>query len=168
MKKLSIFLATASTVFIWLSFASPSVLNPSYSLNGDDVRIYRSDVSDWWWMDVNLKDPKTNDWLHFGEVKMSDETFVYTKQWEWDQQIQIIPWDWWDIKEFTISETKGLIEGTTNTTADTSNQTTNAEPGRTVIPVVPKTWPSASVIWLILATLAIFGWYIYIKRKADI
>jgi hypothetical protein len=33
-------------------------------------------------MDVNLKDPKTNDWLHFGEVKMSDQTFVYTKQWE--------------------------------------------------------------------------------------
>jgi hypothetical protein len=31
-------------------------------------------------MDINLKDPKTNDWLHFGEVKMSDQVFTYTKQ----------------------------------------------------------------------------------------
>jgi LPXTG-motif cell wall-anchored protein len=37
-----------------------------------------------------------------------------------------------------------------------------------VIPVVPKTGPSISLIWLIIATLMIFGWYIYIKRKADI
>jgi hypothetical protein len=32
-------------------------------------------------MDINLKDPSTNDWLHFGEVKVSDEAFTYTKQW---------------------------------------------------------------------------------------
>jgi hypothetical protein len=37
-----------------------------------------------------------------------------------------------------------------------------------VIPVVPKTWPSTSIIWIILATLAIFGGYIYIRKKADI
>jgi hypothetical protein len=37
-----------------------------------------------------------------------------------------------------------------------------------VIPVVPKTWPAGSIIWIIIAALAIFGGYIYIKKRADI
>ncbi len=39
---------------------------------------------------------------------------------------------------------------------------------RTVISAVPKTWPSGNLVWIILATLAIFGGYIYIKKRADI
>ena len=39
---------------------------------------------------------------------------------------------------------------------------------RTVISAVPKTGPSGSLIWVILATLVIFGGYIYVKKRADI
>ena len=168
MRKLSVFLSVVFSVFVWFSFASPSILNPSYSTNWDDVKIYWTNNSDWWYMDINLKDPKTNDWLHFGEVKMSDQVFTYTKQWDWDQQIQIIPWDWWDIKEFIISSEKWLVEMTNNWASDNNKAWNWQDANRTVIPVVPKTWPTGSLIWIILATLAIFGGYIYIKRKADI
>jgi LPXTG-motif cell wall-anchored protein len=34
--------------------------------------------------------------------------------------------------------------------------------------VVPKTGPSGSIIWIIIAALAIFGGYIYIRKRADI
>lgn len=44
----------------------------------------------------------------------------------------------------------------------------NQDVTRTVIPVVPKTGPSGNIIWIILATLAIFGGYIYIRKRADI
>jgi hypothetical protein len=37
-----------------------------------------------------------------------------------------------------------------------------------VIAATPKTWPSGRLIWIIVATLAIFGGYIYIKKRADI
>ena len=47
-------------------------------------------------------------------------------------------------------------------TSDNSNVT------RTVIPAVPKTWPNGNLVWIILATLVIFGGYIYIKKRADI
>ena len=118
-------------------------------------------------MDINLKDPKTNDWLHFGEVEMSDQVFTYTKQWEWDQEIWIIPWDGWDDVKFTVSD--GKTDWTVNTAAtNTTSSNNKATLTRTVIPVVPKTWPSGSIIWIILAALAIFGGYIYIKKRADI
>lgn len=69
----------------------------------------------------------------------------------------MIPNDWWD-------EVKIVIPWT-NTVDD--NATISATT-RTVIPAVPKTGPSINVIWIIIATFVIFGWYIYIKRKADI
>ena len=47
-------------------------------------------------------------------------------------------------------------------TSDKSNVT------RTVIPAVPKTGPNGNLIWIIIATLVIFGGYIYIKKRADI
>ena len=155
-----IFLASFST-FIWLCLAS-SILNPSYSVNWDDVKIYRTNNSKWWYMDINLKDPETNDRLHFWEVKMSDQEFTYTKQWDWKQEIQLLPWDWWDPIEFTISSN--------NSSAKVNNKTSEEEHTvtRTVIPAVPKTGPSGSIIWIILATLAIFGWYIYIRKRANI
>ena len=31
-------------------------------------------------MAVNVKDPKTNNRLHFGEVKISDQAYSYPKQ----------------------------------------------------------------------------------------
>ena len=114
-------------------------------------------------MDVNLKDPKTNDRLHFGEVKMSDQVFTYTKQWEWDQNVRIIPWDGWNQIRFTIPA------GWTSQISNSQNNKENdSKPTRTVISAVPKTWPSFSLIWIALATLAIFGGYIYIKKRADI
>ena len=165
MKKLSVFLSTVFTLFIGVSFAYSS-LNPSYSINGEDVTIYRADNWNWWYMDINLKDPSTNDWLHFGEVKVSDEAFTYTKQWAWDQEFQIVLWDWSTPKQYLISSEKGLIEVFDNWTSATTNESKDTT--RTVIPAVPKTGPSGSLIWIILATLVIFGGYIYIKKRADI
>jgi len=100
---------------------------------------------------------------------MSDQVFTYTKQWDWDQKVRIIPWDGWDQIKFTIKSDK---ESTTTTKDSISNNNTNTEDktvtNRTVIQAVPKTGPSGSLIWVILATLAIFGGYIYIKKRADI
>ena len=51
----------------------------------------------------------------------------------------------------------------------TDNQTSsNQNVTRTVITAVPKTWPSGNFVWIIIATLVIFGGYIYIKKRADI
>ena len=119
-------------------------------------------------MDINLKDPNTNDRLHFGEVKMSDQVFTFTKQWEWDQNIQIVPWDGWDVIQFTV-EFEWKSDTKINKDSTSSNPTENkTAANRTVISAVPKTGPSGSLIWIILATLAIFGGYIYIKKRAAI
>ena len=120
----------------------------------------------WWYMDINLQDPKTNDRLHFGEVKMSDQSFTYTKQWEWDQKVWIIPWDGWDQIKFTIPSDKPVANN--NTSDNKTIQNNENKPTRTVITEVPKTGPSGSLIGVILATFIIFGGYIYIKKRADI
>jgi len=164
MRKLLIFLSTIFSISTWFSFATPSMLNISYTTNWDNVTINRTDNSDWWYVDINLQNPQTNDWLHFGEVKISDQTFTYTKQWDWDQKIRIIPWDGWDEIKFVI-KWKNQASAVTNKKAPSWEQ---PEVTRTVIPVVPKTGPSGSLIWIILATLAIFGGYIYIRKRADI
>ena len=119
-------------------------------------------------MAVNVKDPKTNNRLHFGEVKISDQAYSYPKQRNWNQEIQLVPDDW-DIVTFTAKDANGTVTVDTNTTSsDTDNWEKDESATRTVIPAVPKTWPSASLIGIILATLAIFGGYIYIKKRADI
>ena len=105
-------------------------------------------------MDINVQNPTTQDWLHFGTVKFSDEKFTYTKQWEWEQKIWMIPGDWWDEIRFTIDGETATTEAPTAT--------------RTVIAAVPKTWPDGHIIWIIIATFVVFGWYIYIKKRADI
>ena len=163
MKKLSIFLSAVFSLFIWISFASPSISNPSYIVNWNDVKIFWTDNSEWWYLDINLQDPRTNDWLHFGEVKISDQVFTYTKQWDWDQHIRIIPWDGGDQIRFTIPSDKVADEIDNETSEEEENK-----PTRTVIAATPKTGPSGSLIWIIVATLAIFGGYIYIKKRADI
>lgn len=152
MKKLLIFLSAIFSISLWFSFAAnPSILNQTYEIAWDDVKIYWTDISDWWTVDINVQNPTTQDWLHFGTVKMSDQVFVYTKQREWEQNIWMIPDDWWDELKFTIGWS-----------------TPNPNANRTVIPAVPKTGPSGNIIWIIIATFVIFGGYIYIKKRADI
>ena len=158
MKKLFIFLSAVFSVFIWFSFAAnPSILNPSYNIEWDEIKIFRTNNSDWWSIDINVFNPTSQERLRFGTAKISDQVFAYTKQRDWEQKIWMIPNDWWD-------EVKIVIPWT-NTVDD--NATISATT-RTVIPAVPKTGPSINVIWIIIATFVIFGWYIYIKRKADI
>ena len=67
----------------------------------------------------------------------------------------------WDNEDYTASDSH-YVSDDTSITEDKWAIT------RTVIPVVPKTWPSINIIWIILATLVVFGGYIYIKKKADI
>jgi hypothetical protein len=153
MKKLYIFLSAIFGVSLWFSFAAnPSILNYSYETVWNDVKIYWVDNSNWWNVDISVQNPTTQDRLHFGTAKISDQMFVYTKQREWDQKIWMIPDNWWDEVQFTIEW------------AITQNPSVT----RTVIPAVPKTWPSGNVIWIIIATFVIFGGYIYIKKRADI
>ena len=95
---------------------------------------------------------------------MSDQTFTYTKQWDWEQKIRMIPWDGWDEIRFNIGWKNS---SSANTDEDSSNWE-KSEVTRTVISAVPKTWPNGSLIWIIIATLAIFGGYIYIRKRADI
>lgn len=114
--------------------------------------IYWTDNSNWWNVDVNVWNPDTNDWLLLGTTKISDQSFTYTKQRDWEQKVRLIPDDWWEEIQFTIP----------------ANWATKSTVNRTVISAVPKTWPSFSLVWIILATLAIFGGYIYIKKRADI
>ena len=153
MQRFVVILWAILVIWLWLTFAdNPSILNYSYVEDWDDVKIFRTDNSDGWTIDINLQDPKTNDWLHFGTVEIEDQVFTYTKQWDWDQNIWMIPGDWWDEVKFTIQWTT----------------TINPNATRTVIQAAPKTWPDGNIIWIILATIAIFGGYIYIKKRADI
>lgn len=162
MRKFSIFLLAAFSTFISYSFAASSITNISYNIDWDDIKIYRTDNSNWWYMDINLQDPNTNDRLHFGTVKFSNELFEYTKQRDWDQKIWIVPWDGSDDIKFTISS------GSEKSAINEISNKNNTNVTRTVIPAVPKTWPSWNIVWIALATLAIFGGYIYIRKKADI
>ena len=155
-------------MFVWFSFAAPTILNPSYSVNWNEVKIYWTNNSDGWYVTIAVQDPKTWRWLPFGEeVKISDQVFTYTKQWDWDQNIWMTPWDGWDEIKFIITWDKPaatVVETEKNTKEDADKPAAN----RTVIPAVPKTGPSWSLIWIILATFAIFGGYIYIRKRADI
>ena len=178
MRKLPILLSAIFGLFIWFTFAEVSILTPSYTVNWDDVKLYWTDVSNWWYLSIDVADPQTNSWIHKGEVKMSDQEFNYKKQWNWDQKIRMYRWDKEDeIYQFTIKDGKTNwavnredMENPNNQKNWTINNkaTEDTTANRTVIPVVPKTGPSGTLIWIILAALAIFGGYIYIRKKADI
>ena len=71
--------------------------------------------------------------------------------------------DGWDEVKFVVKADGQISE---NENLDTAPASEDAV--RTVIPVAPKTWPSEHLIGIIIATLVIFGWYIYIKKRADI
>ena len=182
MSRLSVLIIAAFSLFVWFSFAeNPTILNPSYTVDGDVVRIYWTDNSNWWYVDVNLQDPETKSWFNFWVAEISDQVFTYTKQWDGDQNIWIIPSDWWDEQYLCISSSGGpcSISGGTNhdSTVSEANEYNSAVSSdskpehntawwtvtRTVIPVVPKTWPSLSLIWPIIVVISIFGGYIYIR-----
>ena len=154
MKKISVFITAILSIFVWTTFAAnPSIINHSYTVDGSNIKIYWTDNSNWWNVDINVQNPTTQDRMAFGSAKISDQVFSYVKQREWDQKIWMIPDDWWDEVQFTIYMSWTSAKPTVT---------------RTVIPVTPKTWPSWNIIWIIIATFAIFGGYIYIKRKADL
>ena len=153
MKKLSIFLSAIFSISLWFSFAAnPSILNYSYTTDWDNIKIYWTDNSNWWNVDINVENPTTKDRMHFGTVETSDQVFTYTKQWDWDQHIRMIPDDWWDEVKFTIQLAT----------------TPNPNATRTVIPAVPKTGPDGHIVGIIIATIVIFGGYVYIRKRADI
>lgn len=153
MQRFIVALWTLLITRLWFAFAAnPSIINYSYTIEWDDVKIFRTDNSDGWSVDINVQNPKTNKRSHFGTVKIEDQVFTYPRQRDWDQKIWMIPDDWWDEVQFTI---QWEVVPNPNLT-------------RTVIPAVPKTWPSGNIIWIIIATLVIFGGYIYIKKRAGI
>jgi hypothetical protein len=152
MRRLFILFTVVFSVLIWFSSAINTILNYSYTTDDNNVNIYRTDNSNWWNVDINVRNSDVNDWLLLGTVKISDQSFMYTKLWNWEQRIKLVPDDWWEEIQFTIPE----------------RWVAKSHVSRTVITAVPKTWPSFNLIWIILASLAIFGGYIYIKKRADI
>ena len=177
MRKLSIILAAIFCSFIGYSFAEPSILLPSYTVNWDNIKIYRTDNSKGWDVTIAIQNPNTNEWIHAGDAKMSDEIFEYKKTWDWDWRIWMTPGDGWDEQCLCITSAGAPCNATcgakTTGTAKAGNTTKIDNPtewtvNRTVIPVVPKTGPTGSIIWIIIAALAIFGGYIYIRKRADI
>lgn len=147
-------------LILWgVTFASnPTIVNHSYTVDGDDVRIYRTNNSNGGSVDINLFNPNSQEWMHYWTVDLSKEYFSYTMQRSWDQSVWMIPDNGWDDVKFVIkSENENL---------DTAPVSEDAV--RTVIPVAPKTWPSENLIGIIIATLVIFGWYIFIKKQADL
>ena len=164
MRRFSLLISSILLAFVWFTYAAnPSIINYSYSLEGNDVEIFRTDNSNGWYIDINVQNPATNDWLHFGTVDISEWYFRYTKQRDWDQSIWMIPGDGWDEVKFVVKADGQISENENLDTTPTSEDAV-----RTVIPVAPKTWPSEHLIGIIIATLVIFGWYIYIKKRADI
>ena len=96
---------------------------------------------------------------------MSDQVFVYTKQWEWNQEVQMVPGDDWDVIQFTVEDSNPSAAAVVEESPKVEEETAST---RTVITAVPKTGPSGTLVWIILASLIIFGGYIYIKKRADI
>ncbi len=152
MQRFVVVLWALLVTWLWFSFAAnQSILDYSYTVDWNDVKIFRTDNSDWWNVDIRAQNPENDERLQFGTAKISDQTFTYTKQWDGDQKIWMAPDDGWEDIQFTI-------QWTTIPTTVT----------RTVIPVVPKAWPSGKAVVIVLITLVIFGGYIYIKKRADI
>ena len=150
MKRFYILLSAILSVFVWISFAAnPTILNHSYTVEWNEVKIFWTDNSNWWNVDIKWFNPNTKKRVLFGTVNISDQNFSFTKQRQWDQKILMIPNDWWDEIQFHI-------------------ETNNENITRTVIPAVPKTWPSGNAVGIIFASIMIFWGYIFIKKRADI
>ena len=159
MRKFLAFLWLSLLSCISFSFASnPAIVNQSYVTNWDNVTIYWTDVSDWWYVDVSIQDSDTQERIHIWTVDIRDQEFSYIRQGQAEQKILLEPDNWWDSVQVSIWA---------NNWSKTNSK--NSEPiTRMVISSVPKTWPSGSLIWIIIATFMIFGGYIYIKKRAAI
>ena len=145
--------------FIWFSFASnPVITDQSYVVNWDNVTIYRTDVSDWWYLDISVRDSSSSDWAHIWTANIKDQKFTYIREWKVTQKVLLAPDNWGDSVQMNIWADNGNTKKTKNSETIT----------RTVITAVPETWPRWNLVWIIVATLAIFGGYIYIKKRAVI
>lgn len=144
----------------WVALASNlSILNHSYSVDWNQISIFWEDGSNGWNVDINVFNTDLQTWINLWTVSISDQHYIYTKQWDWDQQIWLIPDDGWDGVQFTIA----LDNSGHGSAAYTSEDVV-----RTVIPVTPKTWPSWHLIWIVIATFVVFGGYIFIKKQASL
>jgi len=165
MNRLFVLIIALFNLFVCFAFAENyTILNPSYVIDWDTVKIFWTDNSDWWYVDINLQDPETKSRFNFWSAEISDQVFTYTKQWDGDQNIWLVP-SYWDEQHLCVSSSGMPCDVSYD---DNHGTATERSVTRTVIPVTPKTWPSVSIIGIVLATLLVFGWYIYIKKKADI
>lgn len=159
MRKFLAFLWLSLFGSIWFSFAANTVItDQSYVVDWDNVTIYRNDVSDWWYLDISIQDPKSGEWIHIWTVNIKDQEFSYMREWKITQKILLTPDNWGDSVQMNIWVNN-----------ENKSKTKNSETiTRTVITAVPKTGPSVNLVWIIVATFAIFGGYIYIKKRAAI
>lgn len=149
MRKLTLILSTILVWFLGFSFASgPSIINDSYTTNWNDVTIFWTNNSNGGNVNIRLLKPDTQNWVTFDTIAIADEYFTYTKQRSWEQTILLVPDDWWDEVKIIIPASETIA--------------------RTVIESTPKTWPSWHTIMVIILTFVVFGWYIYIKKQANL
>ena len=80
------------------------------------------------------------------------------REWKITQKILLAPDNWGESVQMSI-----WVDNEKKSKTKSSETIT-----RTVITAVPETGPSVSLVWIIIATFAIFGWYIYIKKRAAI
>ncbi len=159
MRKFLAFLCLSLLSSIWFSFASNTVItNTSYTTHWDNVTISRTNVSDWWYVDVSVRNSDLGVWTHIWTVDIKDQEFSYMREWNITQKVMLAPDNWWDNVQLSIWIDGGNLNKTKNSETIT----------RTVITAVPETWPRGNLIWIIVATLLIFGGYIYIKKRAVI
>ena len=159
MRKFLAFLCLSLLGSIWFSFASTTAItNQSYVVNWDNVTIYRTDVSDWWNVDISVWDSNSGKWIRIWTVNIKDQEFSYMREWKITQKILLAPDNWGESVQMSI-----WVDNEKKSKTKSSETIT-----RTVITAVPETGPSVSLVWIIIATFAIFGWYIYIKKRAAI
>ena len=159
MRKFLAFLWLSLLSSVWISFAAnPAIIDQSYTIHWDEVTIYRTDVSDWWYVDISVQDPDYGTWTNIWTVDIKNQQFSFIRDWDSAQKILLSPDNWGDSVQMNIWMDN-----------ENKNKTKNSETiTRTVITAVPETWPSVSLVWVIVASFMIFGGYIYIKKRAAI
>lgn len=145
----------------WISFAEQTLLSPVASIDWDSVIVTRINWAAEGSVDITVQNPVTNDTLHLDTVDASSEFFSFPVFGEWNHNITLTPDNWWEIVNLNVYYWQNAQE----------NQNTQEQEKheiRNVIPATPKTWPSGNIIWIIIASLIIFGGYIFIKKQASL
>ena len=122
------------------------------------MTIYRTNASEWWYVDVSVRNSDFGAWTHIWTVDIKDQQFSYMREWNIAQKIMLAPDNWGDSVQINVWVDEWNSKKTQNSETIT----------RTVITAVPNTWPRGNLVWIIVATLVIFGGYVYIKKRADI